>query len=607
MWGINHLQFLSWSQQALFVGFSFVILNMPNRIANQFGSVFSVSSTGLAVYLIALIISVLYGLIIWNFPVAVDIYGDSYKFVEYYSMVVSEPTSGWNKVLGFSLDAWAGQKTYEGLVELVSYYLKIDALSAFRILGLFFGVCYAFVYVAFVLKQPATDFSKFIFVMVGLFSPYTLIFFGRAEVYAFPLLTTLIWSIFLIRSLTGSNTNGFVVAILVLVFFLNLKAHPVALLSLPITLFAVVNKFTNIVSRVKPLSLFLFTTLPVFLVGLLVYFFVLGDHLDSREMDTTVMQYDHLFLPLFSPEAPLDMYNLLSFNHIFDFVNLYLLMLPGGMLLFLVLLLKRVSFDVTKAALVTTIVLYTGLYFGINPLLSMPVDWDLFTVIVPIMLVFLVHLASQFNNAILKAVLSITVLMSSFFVLHNSKELIAPRFLSITQHVHKTYYAWTNIFTERAMLVHHRESKKYERVLNQHIDELSSHSIKTIDVELSQIQKNFGKWYLREATNAKQAELKFLEALMIDPNNWNAQLLLTEALYVQGRYVDAYNSARSLQRFKRADKKVKVLKMIIDCAEQAEMYAEASEAAAMLVAVAPTEQHKAIKANVQRKLLTSIN
>ena len=56
------------------------------------------------------------------------------------------------------------------------------------------------------------------------------------------------------------------------------------------------------------------------------------DYNDPRTL-TDFKDIDRLFLPVFSPEPPLDRYNLFSLNHILDYLNMMLMWSPAALFL----------------------------------------------------------------------------------------------------------------------------------------------------------------------------------------------------------------------------------------------------------------------------------
>lgn len=608
MWGINHLQFLQFEDALTFVFGAFLLLNIPESVISQISKL-SLGNSRKGDWATTLFSAVIYGFIVWLFPVATDIYGDSYKYQPAINRVISDSTESWGLLLNLSVDAWAGQETYRGLVQLVSYYFQVDGSTSFRILGCFFAVLFSFVWIRFVLSESENQFFRITLIIVGLFSPFTLVFFGRLEVYSLPIFTNLIWAISLVKIARLQKIRLKNLLVLGIVFLANLKAHPIGLLTLPGTAVVALSGLERF-RALSGKSIIAFIIIPVFAIGIVAYFFIFEDHVDNRSLNTTAMQYDHLFLPMFSPAAPLDRYNLFSLNHILDFVNLLLLCSPGLVVLFLVSLrIKRLQLH--QAALVSTVILYAALLFAINPLLTMPIDWDLYTSIVPLGLVFVASAQVSKPKSISRFALSLSVLMMSFFTIHQTTEGISKRLLSLTQHVYGTYYAWTGILTEKAMNIHPRSAPEYELVYQEHIMQLAQVRINGVNDQLAEVIKEFGKWYLREMNQPVDAEKQFKEALKLDSMCWNAQLLITEALYEQQRFEEAFQSAASLKRFGRDDQRKKVLLMMIDCAQQANLIDEAIRAATELYQFQSTAEHLQIldalnRAKSDGKIVSSV-
>lgn len=183
---------------------------------------------------------------------------------------------------------------------------------------------------------------------------------------------------------------------------IGMRFHALFTLFFPAVLLLVLGQYfpqTRYAQQLKTLKgTLIWLGLPLCLLGLAAYFLVFKDHVDPRQLQDFT-DIDRLFLPLFSPAPPLDRYNLLSWNHAFDFLNICLFWSP--VLLFVLTWVvgferKRVDWNRLEIrGVLLAIGLLLGMMWMINPLFSMPMDWDLFCFPMVFLLVFLLVIIRQ--------------------------------------------------------------------------------------------------------------------------------------------------------------------------------------------------------------------
>ena len=192
--------------------------------------------------------------------------------------------------------------------------------------------------------------------------------------------------------------------------------------------------------------------LPLGLLGLLLYFFIFQDFNDERLLDQSVRTIDRLFLPLIAPEPPLDRYNLLSWNHLFDFLNAIWLWSPIALLAGSWLLVrKKVSLSPPAVALLLTLLLMTGFLFMVNPLVSMPMDWDLFCFPAPVLLVLLLSISKAqqdvvLPNGVLAGSLALALMLIPPIWVNHQTAALSQRVETVGRHIFKTYYAHSSTY-----------------------------------------------------------------------------------------------------------------------------------------------------------------
>ncbi|MGB0368717.1 MAG: hypothetical protein ACPGD8_04885, partial [Flavobacteriales bacterium] len=450
-WGSHQLYFLTFPQKLtlfLLAGAAFLFpAKSLNLASNGQPPTLLLSALGAG----------LFGIVTWYFPVAYDPYGDAVLFEKNLPKIALIGQKTWDILFGFSLDAWSGQKTMEAAVSVVSNYFRISIGQAFRLIDLVFGIAFSFVWIYFISRRVKNITLVVWLSVVGLTAPFLLSFFGRAEIYAPALFLFLVFGIANIVSLEQKSRKW--VLILPIINLLCIKAHPIALLLVPNTIFLVAIKFRpQLLPKLGWVNITKYVFTPILIAGLFLYFLVFKDHVDDRSLQQTSMQYDHLFLPLLSPQAPLNKYNLFSFNHIWDFFNVALIWSPAAIFILLsgLVLGKAKSFACQPETILIAVpvTLLSALLFAINPLLSMPMDWDLFSLPAPFILILAVlaveSIKPNSQARIIPPSLLIAILGSSFLWLHGSKPAISDRLESVAIHVHDSYYEWTMNIIERS-------------------------------------------------------------------------------------------------------------------------------------------------------------
>ncbi|HAP70519.1 MAG TPA: hypothetical protein DCR04_12485 [Flavobacteriales bacterium] len=580
-WGVHYLRFLEFPQKLTISLIAFAAILIPN-VLNQNQKTQQVGNpTNWLRQLLPFMGAAIFAFLIIEYPVAYDPYGDAVNFEKNLSKIARMDPAVMSTLFGFSLDAWSGQKTMEALVSLISNYNQITIGEAFKLIDLVCGVGFSFFWIYFLTQQFNNLFLIVTLSIIGLTAPFMLSFFGRVEIYPPALLFLLMWALVLIKYLKSKNLTWLI--LLIALNILCIKAHPMAVLLLPSTIFLIAAKISQSVqSKLNWPNTLRYVFIPIALVGSVVYFFVFEDHIDDRSLQQNTMQYDHLFLPLFSPDAPLDRYNVLSFNHIWDFLNLIFLWSPAAIFIILtgVLIGKtRSIFDKPEFILIAVpFILFSVLLFVINPILSMPMDWDLYSLPAPFLLILSVlvlgSLKSNLAGQLLPPALAIAVLGSSFIVMHGSKSEIANRLESVAIRVNKTYYEWTMNIIERADSITgltpdeiYRNREKLDAIMrpNARIG---------IDREFAELLREQAKYRYKVEKDFDSARKIMKEAVLYDSIGGNNQMTLMEINFLEGNMKQAYLHSTKLLQLKHPSEE-QALKMAIHCALEANLFQEA--------------------------------
>ncbi|MEZ5082264.1 MAG: hypothetical protein R2750_02240 [Bacteroidales bacterium] len=541
---------------------------------------------GKSSHFIIFALTVLMGFLFIQFPIAHDNYGEAYILKEYNNKTADElPQVVLDNFFTYSLSPWAGQNTVMSLVTFISYYGKINYQKAFVLLDLIFGVLFVLVWLYFVYSYLKNRKWKVVMVLAGLSAPFLLNFYGHIEINAPALFFNLSWLVLMLSYLKSKNAHALLGLLLLLI--VCIKFHAVALLFVPaMVLVFLLHFFPGFMERSKLLSwqkIVIFILTPILIIGMFVYFFVFEDHLDTRQLQDTAMEYDRLFLPLVSPDPPLDNYNMLSFNHIFDYFSEMLLWSPVIFFLVVVVLFfyrKRINWNQPEIILIgVSLILFGALFFVVNPLLSMQMDWDLFSMPGPVFLVFGLVLISRIekekiNPLLIGSCLSLVIMALPFFMVHASANPLSQRLESAGIRIFKTYYEWADQTIQFAFDIVEEDKATIRKRRQDVLNKLAPYAIAGKDYEYARI-------LAREAEQVLRVDKDYAKALEIcdkvsyyNPNHKNNILYQLEAHFLLNQMEMAYQLSLRLIALKHPNEE-KARRIAIHTALEAELYDEA--------------------------------
>ncbi len=633
-WGVHSLAFLPTGINWLVLAIGFFLILYPKIKPFNFKTDGDLS-TGIIVAIAAILAFIQYSL-----PIALDDYGDAFQYRQHLDQTITElPTNFYSDLFSFNLAPSGGRKTITLLYTYFSYISGVNYGVIFKWMGIIFGFGFSLSWLLFVRSYITKYKWQLILGAIGLFSPFTLIYYNHTETYAPIFFLFSLWLMGLLTLLRKKEKKWLwiLLAGLVLLF----KIHPITLLLLPgwIMAYITISKDDQNYLTLKK-SLYQ-VILPIVLVGALLYFFIIRDFNDPRFLDN-VKASERLFLPIVSPEAPLDRYNLLSINHILDYFNATLSWsAPVIFLIISTIILFRRKAKLTQPEILilgTTAILFILLLFMINPLVSMPMDWDLFSFPAPVLLFLLVALIRLTENLewpsySIPTTSGLLILTLPIFLVNAFPSMLTQRLESVGKHVYRTYYLHSNRIIITALQMDEdmnsyldrkenilmqlkkdalpgndpmyanllmddgffflRHSKEYGKAVNRlqeavyynpnqkDIQELLleaqgalSISSPTQPIQVDPNIEKEGIRLLREAQDFEQARMHFEEALANQPNSPVYTLYLMEACFMQGDYRSAYFHATNLVKYKYPDER-KALRIAVHCALEADMYAEA--------------------------------
>ncbi len=432
--------------------------------------------------LFVLFISLVAGVLFYQFEITADYYGDAKNFNALLkSKMTVMPQNFWRDLLSIKIQTGHARWGVIHLYSLFSYYTGFSFAQIFKLANVVFGVGFLFLYGRLVVKCLDDGWLQLCFFVVGISSPALLIFFGHIETYALVWFLLMSWLYVFVSFFESGNLWRFIVVLTLLI--VGIRFNTLFVLLIPVTFLGVVYHLNVISKNLKAYftfkNLFLFVLTPIWIIGVLLYFFYFNDYNDIRVLDGEVAAIDRLFLPLLSPEAPLDTYNLLSWNHIFDILQVFLWWSPAVIFLVFIIIIYHQKYSRNTPlvnGLLITVLLFVSFLFMINPLMSLPMDWDLYCLPLPIVLGTLVLIFKTLQKDIpsFNTFLNVTgislLCVPAFFVIFDT-EMHSKRIESIGVRVFKTYYTHSDSYLLYALqmledpnLYQQRKSKLIEKL-----------------------------------------------------------------------------------------------------------------------------------------------
>ncbi|MGB1318142.1 MAG: hypothetical protein ACPG5W_08040, partial [Flavobacteriales bacterium] len=322
LWGFHYIYFAPGVLKVVLLALAGTLLIFPKqvKIPVKLERLFSTKDGEAKLLWLPLLLFIVVALY-HSFPILLDEYGDAFQYRGRLETVPSKlPEKFYQELFSASFLPSMGRKTILYIYGLIAYSNNYTYQEVFKWAGLLFGLGYAIVWIGFV-RYYLTNYKWQLLMMVaGLFAPFTQIFYGHNETYAPVFFMLISWLVLLV--IQHKRKSGLLLSVLLVLLLISARLHPFCLLLFPAWILSLVQFYkhkksgSNITYRTSQL----WFVAPIFLVGAVLYFFVLKDYNDPRFLDD-VKDIDRLFLPILSPEYPLNNYNLLGWNHILDFVN----------------------------------------------------------------------------------------------------------------------------------------------------------------------------------------------------------------------------------------------------------------------------------------------
>ena len=453
LWGINQLSFIDPETRfgllaaALLVALPALSKKYPGWMEVIAGKIVPSKRWLMVISLLAGFIGTF---LFYRWKISPDIYGDARGLVS------------WLTSQEHSFRDLFDIKNFEPLSQLIhqslARFLQADQRVVIQAVSVICGGVFVTSTLLFVGYQDAPPAWKMLAVVSLFTAGANQLFFGHVEDYTPAYLFVCLFLIAGWLFFDGRKSLGLMFILLVA----GSRFHAEVILLTPAFLYALLcrvkNKFPILQSLLKPGRIVLFTGLTVVVATFAYFFYFQAYHLQSTDpADLRTEAKRKIFLQIINSLPPPHHYTLLSLNHISDVVQEFALTVSPSCIIILALCLlfyRRIRWDEPRVIFFGIGLFYFLLFnFTINPMLSMPWDWDLLALAAAPATFFGLAVSLQFYKtlsrpslqriilgvAIAPAIMSCTI----FYINANSGNLLR-RLESIGEWAYRSYYSETN-------------------------------------------------------------------------------------------------------------------------------------------------------------------
>lgn len=525
-WGVHYVAFLPLEISIVFMAVALVLTLPPvsRSLAANFNQWFDKIQKKQIFFPLAALVSVCSFGIFMMFPIETDIYGDYRIFLENCFNNIGAFDSKWLVEI-FSpafLNPDNGERFTIPIIKIMANSFGTSPQLAFRIFDAAAGMGFIILWLIFVRFYLNDNSKRLIAFLLGAGAGSMQLFFGHVEVYTFPLLCN---TAFLICTVSYFVKPRRMFLILQFILLLAcIKSHTSGFMMVPIFLlsifFAYLHNKKEYKGTIRWKYIFLLVLLPSFII-FLIYYFTTGNYSGSLVIAPERLHTD-IFLPLLAGEAPLDSYALLSWNHLFDWINMLFLFGAGALFVVMgILLFHRKKIDFNRPEVILSglaFILYIALFFAFNPRLSMQRDWDLCTLPAPAMILFAIVLLKQtvhvriFSNRVVGPVLALSIFTVAGIVVNSEKDMVSGRLVSLGVRSYRTYFHGSSYIINVALSKYRDKPEEYKAKYREIYKKLRPDALEGRDKEYAYMLIKLGAYlynrkdytsalkYFREAT-----------------------------------------------------------------------------------------------------------
>jgi hypothetical protein len=448
-WGFHALAYLPAWMRLLALSVSFGLLLPPvqrraaavlERLMRPLLSTAPLGQVALAAF------TALAFVLFYRFAIRTEVYGDTRTIIRHWNENAAVSSTWIASLLDVRLQHNDAALT-ELFLRTVSNTFALPIVETFRITSAAAGALSLCLWIVFVRSEFAGSRWSALLVLAACTLGATQIFFGHVETYGFVFLTMVMLLLTAYLCLEG-KASAWLVGLL---FLVALKAHASAICFAPALLFLFASRlaprFPALGRVARRRGVLVFLVLPALALGAGLYAFHF--HALAAPYRGATGGLPPMFLPLLPSPGPWD-YTLLSPAHLVDLGNVLLLVgMPVLIVLAGLVLLHRRAIDWQHPTVVFAGValLFHLLFFcAVNPLLSLPRDWDLFALAGAPLLFFLAAVLAHCDEdavpfaAPFGAGAAFCVFTAAFWVLNVSPDRLSPRLEQVGEHVFRTYH-----------------------------------------------------------------------------------------------------------------------------------------------------------------------
>jgi len=358
VWGINW-----WAYYPLYVRLGLFVIGLLVPLAtSRFvcnGRREPADSYARTYLLVSVLLILLYGLLFWIFRAQTHFLGDGYQQLSQLASasVFVKPTN----YGGTILQVW--------LTGLLGDHSEATVLLSYQIVAISAGMGFLIVAALSARALFERNVDRLLFVLGLASGGYMLLFFGYVENYALFVLSVAVFSLLGLQIALRKANRFWVLPVLALAIFF----HVFGVVLIPAALYLLMVK-TRFSRRLAALPSWLRWSMALLtIIATVITFF---------HYYTTDYFFRFSLVPVIHDIFTVEGYTLFSINHLVDFLNLVILLLPGLPVVvaaLFVLPIKQVVRLSEYRFLLILLVSALGTAFLFDPHLGMPRDWDLFS------------------------------------------------------------------------------------------------------------------------------------------------------------------------------------------------------------------------------------
>ncbi|MEO0581394.1 MAG: hypothetical protein AAF135_04135 [Bacteroidota bacterium] len=240
-----------------------------------------------------------------------------------------------------------------------------------------------------------------------------------------------------------------------------------------------------------------------------------------------------------------------------------------------------------------SVLIMASILFMINPLLSMPMDWDVFCFLCPVLFVWVLSMLRQMEEIqptfiSLFSAVSLALLLLPMLLVNAEKQSHANRLTNVGMHINRTYWAQSARYILYSLVIREEPVEEYLRRKEGILEELKPYALKGNDRQYAELLLDQGVTYFQAQRNPENA-LPYFEASDSYQTLDSPYLLqLMEVYFVLGKYEQAHNQAlRLLEKGYPAPDRA--LKIAMHTALEAARYDQAKQHSAAFLALDPND------------------